>query len=275
MQNIKLSTMNEKIAWIAAQQTKEVSAFAVSNDVQNSIDNLSQSLALLEATINQPSLSNAKVSPEKLVGSSRSLGRLQFGDASKSAISPTLADDKLATNRLQSLPHKPNSQIDTTEHSLGYHNGSTFLKASEIYSITHRRFNLLLGTIFIAYMRKRHRGVRKEEKNNRIQSWEVKITFSSSWRLEKGFLARLWTNASGGYNLQQSLTVIDTVPSSDEIWNIFRCMDVVSIRKDIMKGKYSVNTVDEYGRSLLSKVNNLLLYLLERNQINIMHHLGL
>lgn len=267
--------MNEKIAWIAAQQTKEVSSFTVSNDVQSSIENLSQSLVSLEATINQPSLSNAKVSPENLVKSSGSVRKLHFGDASKSTISATLTDDKYTTNRLQSLPHKSNSQMDSIEHLLGYQNGSTLLKASEIHSITHRHLNLLLGRLFITYMQKRHRQIRKEAKDDCIQSWEVKITFSSSWRLDKGFSARLWTNAFGGCNLQQSLTVMHTVPSSDEIWTVVSCMDIVSIRKEFTKKKYSVNTVDEYGRSLLGLVNDLLLCLLERNQVNTMHHLGL
>lgn len=275
MQSIKLSTMNEQITWIAAQQTKEVSSFAVSNDIQNSITNLSRSLTLLEAAIHQPSLSNAKVSPEKLVGSSRSFEKWHVGDRSESAIIATLTDDKLTTDKLQSLPHKSSSHNDTIDDSLKYNNGSTFLKASEIYSITHRRFDLLLGTLSLAYVQKRHRRVRKGEKNNSLQSWEVKINFSSSCHFDKGLLVRLWTNASGSYNLQQSLTVMHTVPLSDEIWTSFRCMDIVSIRKILMKGKYSVNTVDEYGRSLLSKVYNLLFYLLGRNQINTVHHLGL
>jgi hypothetical protein len=268
--------MNEKIAWIAAQQTNEVSSFTVSNDVQSLIEKVSQSLASLEATIKQPSLSNAKGFLENLVESSGSVRKLHFGDASKSTISATLTDDKFTTNRLQSFPHKSNSQMDAIEHLLGYHNGSMFLKASEIYSITHRHLNLLLGTLFITYMQKRHRHrrMRKEAKDDYIQSWEVKITFSS-WRLDKGFLVRLWTNASGGCNLQQSLTVMHTVPSSDKIWTVFRGMDIVSIRKEFMKKKYSVNTVDEYGRSLLGLVNDLHSYLLERNQVNIMYHLGL
>lgn len=254
MQGIKLSTMNKKIAWIAAQQTKEISSFTVSNDVQDSINNLSQSTTLLEPTIKQPSLSNAKVSPKKFVGSSRSFEKLHFGDASKPAIFATLTDDKLASNRLQFLPNNSKCQMDTIDLSLGYNNGLTFLKASEIHSITQWRFDLFLGTLLIAYMQKRHKRVRKEEKNNCIHSWEVKCTFSSFWHFDKSFLVRLWTNASGGYNLQQSLTVMHTVPSSDEIWSIFRSMDIVSIRKEFMKRKYSVNTVDEYGRSLLSKV---------------------
>jgi hypothetical protein len=86
------------------------------------------------------------------------------------------------------------------------------------------------------------------------------------------FLARLWTNASGGCNLQQSLTVTHTVPTWDKIWTVLSGGDIVSLRKEIMKKKYSVNTVDEYGRSFLGLVYELPSHFLEGNQVNIMQH---
>ncbi|KAH8693886.1 hypothetical protein BGW36DRAFT_212349 [Talaromyces proteolyticus] len=250
-QSINLSTMNQTIAWIAAQQTKEVSSFGVSNDVQRSIKDLSQRLASLEATINHPSLSNEKLSRESSVESYGPVTKLHFGDRTKSTISATLKDDKITSNRFQTFLHEAHSGMDATKNLLVYHNGSTFFKASEIYSITHRHLNLLLGTLSMIYMRKRYRRMRKEDKDDIIQSWEVKIKFSPSWCFDKGFWARLWTNASGGCNVQQSLTMMHTVSSRDEIWAFVSHMDIVSIREGFMKKKYSVNTVDEYGRSLL------------------------
>jgi hypothetical protein len=250
--------MNRTIAWIASEQTKEISCFSGSNDVKRLKENLPQLLTSSEATIDHVLLSNVKISPGNLVESSGQATELHFGDRTNPAISATLNDDEFASNGSRALPHKPHSRMNATECLSGYHDESMLFKASEVYSITHQHFNLLLGALSVIYMRKRYKRILKEENDDNIQSWEIKIKFRPSWCFNKGFWARLWTNASGGCNVQQSLTVTHTVPSCDEIWTLVCGMDIASIRKEFMKKRHSVNTVDEYGRSLLGQVNDLL-----------------
>ncbi|EED15444.1 conserved hypothetical protein [Talaromyces stipitatus ATCC 10500] len=71
-----------------------------------------------------------------------------------------------------------------------------------------------------------------------------------SWYSGKDLWARLWTNGLGDSSVQQSLTVMHTVPSSEGIWDLVTRRDIVGIRNEFIKRKYSVNTVDEYDRSL-------------------------
>lgn len=222
--------------------------------MQRLTENLSRRLTSLEAAINHGSLSNVKISSGNLVESSDPTTKFDSRQRIKSTKSRTSNDDGFSSKKVQSFPH---AAQDAPGILLGHHNGSPFLNATEIYSITHRHLNLLLGTLSIVYMRKRHRRTQKEEGSESILSWEVKVKFSPSWYFDKGLWARLWTNALGGCNVQQSLTVMHTIPSSDPIWNLVRRSDIVSIRKEFVKKKYSVNTVDEYGRSLLGLVNHL------------------
>jgi len=83
-------------------------------------------------------------------------------------------------------------------------------------------------------------------------------------------LARLWTNASEGGNLQQSLTVMHTISSGEKIWVVVGKGDIVHIRKEVMKKTYSVNNVDEYRRSFLGLVKHHPFYVLVGNHANIM-----
>jgi hypothetical protein len=248
-----------------------MNSLSISNNVQNLTENLSQRLASLDVTINHPSLGNTNTTPRDRVESLGPTTELHSRYGIESTISASLNDGRLPSNRFNSFPQKAQSQMDAAEVLLGYHNSSTFLTASEIYSITHRHLNLLLGTLSITHLRKRHRGVRKEGNSDSILSWEVKIKFSPVGYFDKGLWARLWTNALGGCNVQQSLTVMNTVPSSDSIWNLVSQANIVGIRKEFTKKRYSVNTVDEYGRSLLGLVKKPSFSFSEKKQTNMIH----
>ncbi|GAD95240.1 ankyrin repeat protein [Paecilomyces variotii No. 5] len=181
--------------------------------------------------------------------------RAQSQDVHREGLSRFISHTNNETNHDMPLPaqesdfqmHMVNVSCDNNRHVHDREDN----KSLEMKS---RQAILFGGALSVSFYRRRHTNPANERNHGYT---EVKIKISPSILTSTGFFASFRSYPTGGYNLQQSLSVIITLPWDcplfSEVLFEFLKGDVEAVQKIFGKQPAIVNSVDEDGLSLLSR----------------------